>query len=75
MFHIQRTLPFFAVDSCKHDVEEDAEAEQEIRNIEKIRLEIRRRREMKTGKPLTEVTYVSKVYAMFLGNIYKKHTS
>ncbi|CAE1316393.1 unnamed protein product [Acanthosepion pharaonis] len=45
------------VDSCKHDDEEDAKVEQEIRNIEKIRLEIRMRREMKTGKPLTKLSY------------------
>ncbi|CAE1316398.1 unnamed protein product [Acanthosepion pharaonis] len=47
----------FLVDSCKHDDEEDAEVEQEICNIEKIRLEIRMRREMKTGKPLSKLSY------------------
>ncbi|CAE1316395.1 unnamed protein product [Acanthosepion pharaonis] len=47
----------YLVDSCKHDDEEDAEVEKEIRNIEKIRLEIRMRREMKTEKPLSKLSY------------------
>ena len=54
------------MDSCVHDEKLDEETEKEIRNIEKIRLEIRRRRELQAGGPITKVTHVSKIYVQIL---------